>query len=70
MMDSERVTSFTYPGGIVAVHADRRAARESGLGARFENRETYGTSGPKILLYFDLLNGPDGTGADGLRGRR
>lgn len=56
--ESERLGSFFYTGGLVAVHVDNRT--REGIWAAMQQRRTYATSGERILLWFDLVNG--GTG--------
>ena len=52
--ENERRSSYLTTGGLVAVHAGGRD-RDS-IWSALNDRSTYATSGPRILLWFDMID--------------
>lgn len=55
LTEMERQSSFWLTGGLAAAHVSAR--NRDALWDAFQTREVYGTSGPKMLLWFDQLAG-------------
>jgi hypothetical protein len=65
IIEGERQAAFFLTGGLAAVHAKGRS-REA-IWDAMQRREVYGTSGPKILLWFHAVDKAGGKTAMGSR---
>ena len=58
LRNMERQQSFYLTGGLVAVHSAGR--QREAIWQALQERQVYATSGPRLLLWFDLLNAHGG----------
>lgn len=59
LTEAERQASFWTTGALAAVHTQGRTRAQ--IYEALQRREVYATSGPRIMLWFDLINAPGGS---------
>ena len=65
VIETERQASFLMTGGLIAAHTEGRD--RNSIWEAMQRREIYGTSGDRILLWFDLLNAPGEGDSESIR---
>lgn len=56
--ETARISSFFTTGGLIAVHAQGKSRQA--IWSSLQDKQVYGTSGDRIMLWFDLMNDPSG----------